>query len=234
MVLVSSSWWQLNGCVGVPLYKLYPRKNRWRTEGPILDEEFVARMNESNSPTISSRLSSTSSPSSPSTTAPLEERAAVLAEKYRYKIWQIFNLWIKIEPLLIPLVQLTKWSGIAALTISSRASTRPNWSARHWPRLLQQQRLRPMRTMTAGAQPLTTSRNTASTTTSTIKIKARTSPLRASTRCPLKPEMTIRQARRQNVGWEHSPKLFTCWMMIFWQIWIWNNYHLRKMIHSSR
>lgn len=31
------SWWQLNGCVGVPVYKIYRRKNEWRTEGPITD-----------------------------------------------------------------------------------------------------------------------------------------------------------------------------------------------------
>jgi len=31
------SWWQLNGCLGVPLYKIYRRKNEWRTEGPIID-----------------------------------------------------------------------------------------------------------------------------------------------------------------------------------------------------
>jgi hypothetical protein len=31
------SWWQLNGCLGVPLYKIYRRKNEWRTEGPITE-----------------------------------------------------------------------------------------------------------------------------------------------------------------------------------------------------
>merc|ERR1712223_2016604 len=25
-------WWQVTGCVGVPLYRIYPRKTAWRTE----------------------------------------------------------------------------------------------------------------------------------------------------------------------------------------------------------
>ena len=29
--------WQLNGIVGVPLYKIYRRKKEWRSEGPITD-----------------------------------------------------------------------------------------------------------------------------------------------------------------------------------------------------
>ena len=29
------SWWQLNGLVGVPLYRLYKRKNDWKSGGPI-------------------------------------------------------------------------------------------------------------------------------------------------------------------------------------------------------
>lgn len=36
---VFRSWWQLNGCVGVPLYKVYRRKTNWRTEvQPIIGE----------------------------------------------------------------------------------------------------------------------------------------------------------------------------------------------------
>jgi len=27
-------WWQVTGCVGVPLYRIYPRKTEWRTERP--------------------------------------------------------------------------------------------------------------------------------------------------------------------------------------------------------
>ncbi|TRY78209.1 hypothetical protein TCAL_14443 [Tigriopus californicus] len=36
---VFRSWWQLNGCGGVPLYKLYRRKTDWRTDvQPIIGE----------------------------------------------------------------------------------------------------------------------------------------------------------------------------------------------------
>ena len=31
---VPRSWWQVMGCVGVPLYKIYPRKTQWRTVRP--------------------------------------------------------------------------------------------------------------------------------------------------------------------------------------------------------
>jgi len=33
------SWWQVMGCVGVPLYKIYPRKTQWRTVRPVEVEE---------------------------------------------------------------------------------------------------------------------------------------------------------------------------------------------------
>ena len=33
------SWWQLNGCVGVPLYKIYRRSTEWRSEMPPLPVE---------------------------------------------------------------------------------------------------------------------------------------------------------------------------------------------------
>ena len=29
------SWWQLNGLVGVPLYRIYKRKKDWKSGGPI-------------------------------------------------------------------------------------------------------------------------------------------------------------------------------------------------------
>ena len=29
------SWWQLNGLVGVPLYRIYKRKSDWKCGGPI-------------------------------------------------------------------------------------------------------------------------------------------------------------------------------------------------------
>ena len=28
------TWWQVMGCTGVPLYKIYQRKTQWRTERP--------------------------------------------------------------------------------------------------------------------------------------------------------------------------------------------------------
>lgn len=34
------SWWQLNGCVGVPLYKIYKRNTEWRKEvAPLTEDE---------------------------------------------------------------------------------------------------------------------------------------------------------------------------------------------------
>jgi len=39
------SWWQVMGCVGVPLYKIYPRKTQWRTVRPqeVEDENKLSR-----------------------------------------------------------------------------------------------------------------------------------------------------------------------------------------------
>ncbi len=35
------SWWQLNGCVGVPLYKIYKRNTAWRREvAPLTEDEL--------------------------------------------------------------------------------------------------------------------------------------------------------------------------------------------------
>ena len=36
------SWWQLNGCVGVPLYKLYKRNNEWKNT--VVKPEIVESM----------------------------------------------------------------------------------------------------------------------------------------------------------------------------------------------
>merc|ERR1719447_806367 len=37
-------WWQVTGCVGVPLYRIYPRKTAWRTEKPeVTEDEPVAK-----------------------------------------------------------------------------------------------------------------------------------------------------------------------------------------------
>ena len=39
MTTFCRSWWQLNGCVGVPLYKIYRRSTEWRSEMPPLPAE---------------------------------------------------------------------------------------------------------------------------------------------------------------------------------------------------
>ena len=31
-LLFARNWWQVSGCVGVPLYRIYPRKSEWRRE----------------------------------------------------------------------------------------------------------------------------------------------------------------------------------------------------------
>ena len=62
------SWWQLNGLVGVPLYRIYKRKNDWKSGGPI---EPATDPNEMNENTIGS-----------SNTLSIVEKAAALAEKY--------------------------------------------------------------------------------------------------------------------------------------------------------
>lgn len=36
-------WWQVTGCVGVPLYRIYPRKTEWRTEKPPVQEENIGK-----------------------------------------------------------------------------------------------------------------------------------------------------------------------------------------------
>merc|ERR1719350_1932913 len=37
-------WWQVTGCVGVPLYRIYPRRTAWRTEKPeVTEDEPVAK-----------------------------------------------------------------------------------------------------------------------------------------------------------------------------------------------
>jgi hypothetical protein len=34
-------WWQLNGCVGVPLYKVYKRNSEWRRQvAPLTEDEL--------------------------------------------------------------------------------------------------------------------------------------------------------------------------------------------------
>ena len=63
------SWWQLNGCLGVPLYKLYKRNNRqaeWRSGEVILNEDDVANSG------VEGRLNDST----------LEERASLLQSKY--------------------------------------------------------------------------------------------------------------------------------------------------------
>ena len=60
------SWWQLNGLVGVPLYRIYKRKNDWKSGGPIepaTDPDEMEAKNESSALSI-------------------VEKAAALAEKY--------------------------------------------------------------------------------------------------------------------------------------------------------
>jgi len=41
------SWWQVMGCVGVPLYKIYQRKTEWRTVRPADAEERGVRRDDS-------------------------------------------------------------------------------------------------------------------------------------------------------------------------------------------
>ena len=60
------SWWQLNGLMGVPLYRIYKRKNDWKSGGPI---EPATDPNEME-------------PKSESSTLSIVEKAAALAEKY--------------------------------------------------------------------------------------------------------------------------------------------------------
>ena len=59
------SWWQLNGCVGVPLYRLYKRNTEWRS-GEVV-------MNEDDEQAVEGRLNDSS----------LEERASILQAKYK-------------------------------------------------------------------------------------------------------------------------------------------------------
>ena len=37
------SWWQLNGCVGVPLYRLYRRNTEWKNTAPKPTEDMHLR-----------------------------------------------------------------------------------------------------------------------------------------------------------------------------------------------
>ncbi len=50
------SWWQLNGCVGVPLYRLYRRKAQWRTEVAPLSQDELNNNDIYNYMTRSSRI----------------------------------------------------------------------------------------------------------------------------------------------------------------------------------
>jgi len=63
------SWWQLNGLVGVPLYRIYKRKSDWKCGGPIEPAEDPDTENSINALSI-------------------VEKAAALAEKYstQYKL----------------------------------------------------------------------------------------------------------------------------------------------------
>ena len=38
------SWWQLNGCVGVPLYKLYKRNTEWKNTAVIPNGDLSSRL----------------------------------------------------------------------------------------------------------------------------------------------------------------------------------------------
>ena len=58
------SWWQLNGLVGVPLYRIYQRKSDWKCGGPI---EPATDPDADKQPDALS----------------IVEKAAALAEKYR-------------------------------------------------------------------------------------------------------------------------------------------------------
>ena len=53
------SWWQLNGCVGVPLYKIYRRADKvveWRSEMPPLPIEEPERAPEPEPKKFTSRF----------------------------------------------------------------------------------------------------------------------------------------------------------------------------------
>ena len=58
------SWWQLNGLVGVPLYRIYQRKSDWKCGGPI---------EPATDPDVDKQPDALS----------IVEKAAALAEKYR-------------------------------------------------------------------------------------------------------------------------------------------------------
>lgn len=60
------SWWQLNGCLGVPLYRLYKRNTNWKSGGPI---EPSPDDNSDKQPEVAS----------------IVDRAAQLAEKYNFQ-----------------------------------------------------------------------------------------------------------------------------------------------------
>jgi len=66
------SWWQLNGLVGVPLYRIYQRKSDWKSGGPI---EPATDPDSGDQPGSTNALS-------------IVEKAAALAEKYstQYKL----------------------------------------------------------------------------------------------------------------------------------------------------
>jgi len=66
------SWWQLNGCLGVPLYKLYKRNTEWRTGEVILNNDDPDSNGCGDSNGVEGRLNDSS----------LEERASVLQAKY--------------------------------------------------------------------------------------------------------------------------------------------------------
>lgn len=61
------SWWQLNGLVGVPLYRIYKRKSDWKSGGPI---EPATEPDGVNGKSADSNALS------------IVEKAAALAEKY--------------------------------------------------------------------------------------------------------------------------------------------------------
>jgi len=66
------SWWQLNGLVGVPLYRIYKRKNDWKSGGPI---EPATDPNDINNESSAGVVGG-------SNTLSIVEKAAALAEKY--------------------------------------------------------------------------------------------------------------------------------------------------------
>ena len=67
------SWWQLNGLVGVPLYRIYKRKNDWKSGGPI---EPATDPNDINNESLAGVVGEGKS------TLSIVEKAAALAEKY--------------------------------------------------------------------------------------------------------------------------------------------------------